>query len=661
MNIHKFCLSMALGCGVTRVTAAATAAISFGSSENALTTTAGTPLTITVNRPVTWSLSSGGLGSLISASNTSVVYVPPASGITAQNSLGGCLALPNDSIFNTRIDTLPVHRLSAGWVGQTLGIGAVGVSFWNSLGVNVIDNTVAVTNATFYYTTALNGLPFQFAPPPVRKRESGAETIDEVNDHHLISVNRQTCRFYESYQDGLGADGTSAQSGYTYSANSYTQPSGGTTDAAGLPLAPLLLHVSEIEAGSVKHALRFTSCTGCIGNAFLWPATYSTGPITGNAAAPMGSRWRLKSSFEVSGFSAKAQVVLRALQRYGMILADIGFINQIDTSSDVNTDPEVVSALAEIGAARIIASDFDVIDESSLEVSVNSHQAKPGGLAPVASYAVLKARDADGNVLSVPIALEPVLVGTPYAHLIFQAGQSVQLKSWVNGSSNQNVTWTTSVGEVSSSGLYTPPSPVSSPTAVTLTGTAAADSSAKTVIYGWVIPSGAIRIDVGNPNSYTDSKGNLWMADTLGFESGSFSRQDDNYPTNAWGSLVDAPLYETYIYTWGDDIVYGPFVVPNGSYSIQFLFGHGNCTGAYNPAAASGNGLTSGPVVIEANGVDTLFNAPAAENDICRTAAIGAISASVTNNLLTVAVRSAGSRASQSSASLNALSIVPAR
>jgi hypothetical protein len=564
-------------------------------------------------------------------------------------------------VFNTRIDQLPVHSMSPTWVGQSLSIAADGVGFINSWGVNLIDNTVPATLPTFYYTTLLDGKPFQFAPAPTRKRETGSLTIDGANDHHMVSVNHQTCQFYESYQDGLGANGTSAQSGYTYSAVSYTQPQpgGGTTDAAGLPLAPLTLHVSEIEAGSVHHALRFTSCAGCIGNTFLWPATYSTGPVTGNTAAPMGSRWRLKATFDISGYSPKAQVVLKTLQQYGMILADIGSINQIETSSDLNTDPDVTKALAEIGAAKIIASDFEIVDESSLEVNVNSHQAKPGGPAPVSDYAVLNVTDSNGNVLSVPIAVAPVLIGTLYEHLIFQAGQPVQLSSWVNGSSNQTVTWTASIGAVSSSGIYTPPSSVPAATAVTLIGTAAADSAATIAVYGWVIPAGAIRIDVGSPTSYTDTEGDFWMADSLGFESGSFSQQDDSYPANAWGSLLNAALYQTYIYTWGDDIVYGPFVVPNGTYSVSFLFGRGECTGIFSPTVTVDNALTLGPVVVEANGVDTYFNVPAAENNTCRTGAIETISTDVTGNLLTVAVRSTASSTSQSSPELNGLNIVP--
>ncbi len=636
--------------------------LTFSSPPAGLTTTEGSPLTVTSDRAVTWSLQAGSLGTLQVISPTKAVFTPPSSGVRANNSIAGCPVLPNDSVYNTPIDKLPVHSSSAAWVGESHAIGAVGVTFVDPWGVNLVDNSYPVTEPTFYYTRQISGQPFQLVTGAWRKREAGSLTLDSANDHHMTSLNHQTCQFYETYQDGMGVNGTTAQSGYTYASTSYTQPSlldgGGTTDAAGLPLLPLTLHLSEIESGSVNHALRFTSCTGCISNKFVWPATYSTGGVLSSAAAPMGSRWRLKASFNVSGFSAKAQVILKALQQYGMMLADNGMIDQIEVDSDVNLDLEAASALKEITTANLPVTDFEVVDESSLEVSVGSHQAKPGGAATVSGYAIISAKDSSGNAISVPVAVQPVLVGTPYENLIVQAGQSFALESWVNGASNTAVTWTASAGSVSPGGEYTPPASVGGPLPLTLVATSVADPTASTTIHGWVIPSGAIRIDVGSTNAYTDTKGNVWMADELGFETGAFSRQNDSYPLNGWGTTTDATIYKTYDYTWGDDIVYGPFVVPNGSYTVSFLFGRGACSGHYNVAQTFDTQLTPGPVVLEVNGVDTTFDLAAAEKSTCRTAAVGTASVTVSNNLLTVALRSTGTKTTQSAPALNGLQIV---
>lgn len=552
-------------------------------------------------------------------------------GTVAANSYAGCQIGANDSVYNTPIASLPVHSNSAAWVAQSLNIGAVPVTFLNSFGVNIINNSTPITaSPTFYYTPRLNGKPFVFAPNP-RKRENGELTNDGQADHHLISINHQTCQVYESYQDGGGANGTNAQSGYTYSSTSYGQPTGGTTDAAGLPLLPLTMHLSELNSGSINHALRFTSCTGCISNQYLWPATSSTGWQSG--AAPMGSRWRLKSSFNISGFSPKAQVVLRALQNYGMILADIGGINQIETNSDVNLDASAAAALTEISYSNITSANFEVVDESSLMMSSTTQRVKAELTAP----------------------LQTVLVGTPYTSLIFQSGQNLSLSSWVNGSANTSVTWSASKGTFWGASTYIPPS-VSTPTPVTLTVTAAASSLATATVYAWVVPAGTIRIDVGNPNSYTDSQGHQWMADTLGFESGSFSQQNDNYPSNIWGSIQNAPLYETYNYTWGDDFTYGPFVVPNDTYLVTYYFGRGECSGIFDPTGGGSN-LAPGPVILDVNGVLTAFDISSAESDTCRIPASASVTTTVTNNLLTVSLRALNNGTVQSAPQLNGLTI----
>jgi len=241
--------------------------------------------------------------------------------------------------------------------------------------------------------------------------------------------------------------------------------------------------------------------------------------------------------------------------------------------------------------------------------------------------------------------------------VIFQSGQSLTMQSWVNGSSNQAVSWSANAGTFSGA-TYTPPT-VTAPTAVTLTATAAASSLAKTNVIGWVIPAGVIRIDVGSRKPYADAAGNVWLADTLGFESDIFSTQNDNYPSNSWGAISDAPLYQTYNYTWGSDIIYGPFAVPNGSYAVTYYFGHGGCSGTFDPAAINNGNLNAGPLALDVNGSQTTFNVSQAERNTCRTPATATVTATVTNNLLTVAVRSTSSAKAQSSPYLNALSIVP--
>ncbi|MBV9264559.1 MAG: choice-of-anchor D domain-containing protein [Acidobacteriaceae bacterium] len=705
-------------------------------TPSALATSVGKTLTLTANKSVTWSLAPGSAGS-ITGNGTSAVYTPPAT-ISAQNTLGGCMVLPNDSVFNTRIDNLPVHSQSATWMSSFISP----IVFLVSWGANIIDNTVPSTPVFFHYTTAYNG-SFQLATWPNRKRETGAFTVDPGNDHHMLSVNRQTCQFVETYQDGIpvsGCPACNAASGYQYASTSYTQPANGTTDAAGLPLAPLTLHLSEIKAGAIKHALRFTLCTGCINaQALLWPATGANGSISPNAP-PMGARFRLKQSFVVSGiygvslssggsgytsspkvtisgcqtapsatamisggtissivinsmgsgcsnptvtiggpgtgasasawaFSPTAQVLLTGLQQYGMILADNGTAGEIEADTDIIQDPVAASALNEIGNAKLGASYFEVVDESSLMVSKNSHEVNPNnGYVTPSTYAVVTATDSQGNKTTAPIAIQPVTVGVLYPKLIILAGMSgYQLQSWVNGSTNQTVNWslTSGPGSVTAGGLYTPPATISAPTDAILTATSAADSNATAVVIMTVIPPGAnpansIRIDVGSSSPYTDSQGNTWMPDVLGWESGAYSVQFDSYPVNAWGTAVDQNLYKTYIYTWGDDIFYGPFVVPNGNYKLGFAMGMAGCSGTYSETSTFDNGLVWGPVDLESQGqIGSHFDLGKAVNYQCRTPYMAYIPAQVTNNVLYAVVRSTGGNQSHAATSIAGLSIVP--
>ncbi len=572
----------------------------------------------------------------------SLCFYSAAQGQTVrpQNSFAGCQIGENSSVFNTPIDQLPVHAKSSVWISN---IATAPLTIGPAWGVNVVDNSTPARKLKFHYTPDEDHKLFQIPQGIDRRRETGALTTDSNNDHHVIAINRETCHVYETYQDGIPGDGWNAASGYEYSSTSHAQPQA-TTDAAGLPLLPLLLHLSEVNAGAVNHALRFTSCTGCIGSeTYFWPATTPNGSTAPNRP-PMGTRLRLAAGFDISKFSPKAQVILTGLKKYGMFLADNGMSLQVQTSNDCNLDPTVGAALAEISGARIAASNFEVVDMSHLKVSNSSNLAKSAGLAKGASEAV-------GAIVGVA---DPVLV--------FQAGApALPLIAWVNQASNRAVTWvqTSGPGQITPAGLYTPPASVREAIRVSFVASSVADPSASTTVEGTVVPEGAIRIDTGSSRPYRDKNGNVWLADTLGLDTAGYSVQNDDYPRNAWGNLADAPLYESYIYTWGEDIAYPPFVVANGTYQITFLFGHGGCSGSYNPAETFDNGLVWGPMVVEANTSTSTIDVGSATRHTCRAAASATLNTQVMNNTLRIAVRALGGQNTHSAPFLNALQIVP--
>jgi hypothetical protein len=143
------------------------------------------------------------------------------------------------------------------------------------------------------------------------------------------------------------------------------RPAGWTSaDAAGLPILPGLVRYDEIAAGEIDHAIRIT--LNRTDNRYVWPATHRAG--SGNAAnAPMGQRFRLKASVDITTYPPQAQVVLRALKRYGAIVADNGSSWYISGAPDDRFDNDDLHTLQ-----NLRGSDFEAVDSSSLIAEPNS-------------------------------------------------------------------------------------------------------------------------------------------------------------------------------------------------------------------------------------------------------------------------------------------------
>jgi hypothetical protein len=121
----------------------------------------------------------------------------------------------------------------------------------------------------------------------------------------------------------------------------------------------------EVQAGAIKHAIRFTAQQS--DRSFLWPARHQAGTAANSALPPMGARFRLKSTYDISHFSTQAQVILLAMQHYGLILADNGSNWFFSGTEDAAWPDSLLSELK-----TIPASQFDAVDESSLMMNPNS-------------------------------------------------------------------------------------------------------------------------------------------------------------------------------------------------------------------------------------------------------------------------------------------------
>ena len=186
-------------------------------------------------------------------------------------------------------------------------------------------------------------------------------------------LRQSECKLYELYAAYPNSDGSwTAGSGavYTLTVNGPLRPAGWTSaDAAGLPILPGLVRYDEVAAGEINHAIRFTS--GNSANAYIWPARHKAPYHTQAGSPPMGQRFRLKASFAIDNrFSEQVKVILRAMKKYGIILADNGSSWFISGAPDERWDNDMLHQLDVVKG-----SDFEAVDESSLMVSPNSGQA----------------------------------------------------------------------------------------------------------------------------------------------------------------------------------------------------------------------------------------------------------------------------------------------
>ncbi|HEV2005793.1 MAG TPA: hypothetical protein VGQ85_04190, partial [Candidatus Limnocylindrales bacterium] len=138
------------------------------------------------------------------------------------------------------------------------------------------------------------------------------------------------------------------------------RPTGWTSaDAAGLPILPGLVRYDEVAAGAIRHALRFTAPH--TRTAYVYPARHQAGQSSSAALPPMGLRVRLKASVDISGFGPQARIILTALKRYGMLLADNGSPWYVTGAPDARWNDDELHALQ-----TLHGSDFEAVDTSAL-------------------------------------------------------------------------------------------------------------------------------------------------------------------------------------------------------------------------------------------------------------------------------------------------------
>jgi hypothetical protein len=315
-----------------------------------------------------------------------------------------------------------------------------------------------------------------YATPLNAPIEGGSQSTD---DRHVLSIDTDNCILYELYSAYPQTASWTAASGAIFNLLSNAlRPSGWTsTDAAGLPVFPGLLRYDEVAAGEIRHAIRFT--VPQTQRAFVWPARHYASSLTGSQYPPMGARFRLRAGFDISGYSPANQVILRAMKKYGMMLADNGSAWYITGAPDDRWNNDDLHNLG-----LIKGSDFEAVDVSSLMIDPNSGQAKQSTTVMV--------------TVSPSAATVPVNGTKQFGATVTNA--NTQSVDWsVNGAAGGNST----VGWINSSGFYTAPAvpPAGGTVAVqaastvspSAVGTATVTITAPTPVLGSISPNSGVQ------------------------------------------------------------------------------------------------------------------------------------------------------------------------
>ena len=257
--------------------------------------------------------------------------------------LGGCPVFPSDNAWNTDISSAPVHPNSAAYIAN-IGLGGSGKLHADFGGGGEY------------------GIPYMIVPPsqppvPVEFTDYGDESdpgpypiplnapIEGGSDRHTLALQQGTCKLYELFNAAPVGGHWEASSGaiWDLTSNALRPPGWTSADAAGLPILPGLARYDEVQSGVITHAQRVT--VGQSQKAYILPATHWASTSTDASRPPMGLRLRLKANFDLSGYSGDALVILTALKKYGLIVADNGTSWYITGAMDPRWDDDDLNQL----------------------------------------------------------------------------------------------------------------------------------------------------------------------------------------------------------------------------------------------------------------------------------------------------------------------------
>jgi hypothetical protein len=294
-------------------------------------------------------------GLIAAGAALALALAPAAGGGAPLPQAKRCELFPRSFSTNRRVDKLPVAADSARIVGSIglddpvhpdFGSGGIGIPF------DVVTRHTKRSHVRFQYSDESDHVGYPI-PRGVH--------IEGGGDRHALLLDRDACRLYELFALRRAGSGWSAGSGATWNLRSkHLRPAGWTSaDAAGLPMLPLLARDDEVARGRIDHALRVTVSN--TRNAYVYPARHIASDESDPSLPRMGERLRLKASVDISRLPSQARVVARAMQLYGLIVADNGSDWFVTGAPSPHWDNDALHALS-----TLHGRDFEVVDASSL-------------------------------------------------------------------------------------------------------------------------------------------------------------------------------------------------------------------------------------------------------------------------------------------------------
>jgi len=315
--------------------------------------------------------------SLLLVSNVALAQGNPCNVISQgpQGSLNGFVPFPSSSLWNTDISNAPVDPNSDAIINFIGGSKPLhpdfGAGLYNgsTIGIPYIVVPANQPLAAIHFTAYGDESDPGPMPIPLNAQVEGYPNPDD-GDRHVLVIDKGNCWLYElyhAYQHGPGLWYADSAAVWDLEANEQRPYTWTSADAAGLPILPGLVRYDEVAAGAINHAIRVTLQYSK--QAFTPPASHWAANSSDQLAAPMGMRLRLKTNFDISGFPHEDQVILTALKKYGMIMADNGSSMFITGTPDPHWNNDHLGQLR-----SVTASNFEVLLISPLYTPQNVPQ-----------------------------------------------------------------------------------------------------------------------------------------------------------------------------------------------------------------------------------------------------------------------------------------------